>query len=249
MRAEAFTHSAFDALRGPLERFGDVTMPDVAMIDERLGPLAGVRFEVQRKVRRPRGPRRTDALYDGRIVVHGCVPTRRGSLHDLMNALAWAAFPRAKRALHARQYAALRARLGDAAAQLPAARTREQDALSLLDEGGLLLLALRDGDGARRALAEGDFGALRARVDAGALVPLVFGHAITEHIALGRVPAPRASTLVLEPAATTTGAVSPRDAVSLADAALAVHFETPGSCMQPSPWPAVPIDALLPPGP
>jgi hypothetical protein len=77
----------------------------------------------------------------------------------------------------------------------------------------------------------------------------VFGHAITEHIALGRTPAPRASTLVLEPAATTTGAVSPRDAVSLADAALAVHFETPGSCMQPSPWPAVPVDALLRPGP
>src|SRR5688572_10313573 len=40
----------------------------------------------------------------------GTVPTRPDNLHDLMNALVWARFPRAKHALCARQVALARAR-------------------------------------------------------------------------------------------------------------------------------------------
>lgn len=87
-------------------------------------------------------------LYDGRIALRGEIPCVSQSYHDLLNALAWAAFPRAKRALHARQFRALSARLEPGATSLPNRRTREQDALTLFDEGGMnkaeLVRALRN---------------------------------------------------------------------------------------------------------
>ena len=55
--------------------------------------------------------------------------------------LAWATFPRAKRMVNARQVAALRARAAEPSSRLPGARTREQDALAMLDEGGLIVLS------------------------------------------------------------------------------------------------------------
>ena len=59
--------------------------------------------------------------------------------HDFLNALVWATFPRAKLALHRRQHAAIERWIPPGATQLPNARTREQDALALVDEGGVLL--------------------------------------------------------------------------------------------------------------
>ena len=52
----------------------------------------------------------------------------------------WATFPRAKTALHRRQHALMRAWIPPGATALPGARTREQDGLAVLDEGGILLL-------------------------------------------------------------------------------------------------------------
>src|SRR4051812_8185923 len=63
------------------------SFPAPKAIDEALGTRAGVRFERQRPVaRRRRGPRDPSSMYDARIKA-GCVPTRPGSWHDLMNAL------------------------------------------------------------------------------------------------------------------------------------------------------------------
>jgi hypothetical protein len=56
-----------------------------------------------------------------------------------MNGLVWATFPRAKRALHARQHRALAARVAERTERLPQTRSREQDALALFDEGGLVV--------------------------------------------------------------------------------------------------------------
>lgn len=108
------------------------TFPEPEAIDAALAARAGVRF--MRQAPRPRSRRRRgkppEPLYDARIVEEGVVPTRNGSWHDLLNALVWATFPRAKRALHARQHAIV----------VPSApaRTREGDTLALLDEGGVL---------------------------------------------------------------------------------------------------------------
>ena len=101
----------------------------------------GVKFVTSTKPRRRRGPR-TEAPppgYDARIV-GGEVPTRPRSWHDFLNALVWATFPRSKRAYHARQAAALRASVPPGSLTLPNARTRELDALALLDEGGVIVL-------------------------------------------------------------------------------------------------------------
>jgi Protein of unknown function (DUF3025) len=114
----------------------------------------------------PRGRRRKTsldplAIYEIRIAETGEIPTRPDNLHDVCNALSWAAFPRAKSALTRRIAALQRAQLA-ATGALPAARTREHDRLALLDEGGLLLIG-----------------------KPGEAVGVVVGHALWQHAALG----------------------------------------------------------------
>jgi hypothetical protein len=78
-----------------------------------------------------------DGSYADRCL-RGEVPTRPHNLHDLLNALVWARFPRAKLALCERHMAVARAR-----ERTPPGtqrlRSREQDAAAMLDEGGMLL--------------------------------------------------------------------------------------------------------------
>jgi hypothetical protein len=133
---------------------------------------------------RPRRFRRErvaiEELYDGSIARLGQVPCVEASYHDLWNAVAFAAFPRAKRALHARQYRALVNWVEVGATRLPPARTREQDALTVFDEGGSVVLVNA---------------ALRERFERGP-VPLelpgvdrflLFGHALMEHLSYTRL--------------------------------------------------------------
>lgn len=113
------------------------------------------------------------ALYDARIALDGEVPTRARCWHDLMNALVWGTFPLAKSALHSRQHRAITERLSPGARHLPPVRTRELDALALLDEGGVVVISL-DPRGAPSSIASGT---------------VVFGHAIYESLVLGVAPA------------------------------------------------------------
>jgi hypothetical protein len=140
------------------------------------------------RVRRRGQPIELGSLYEGRIVRGGEVPTRESDWHDLFNALAFCAFPRAKWALHARQYGIYAARLLPRATRLPGARTREQDALALFDEGGIVVCAPQ---AARRALpADPDHvdAALTGLVQRGEARALLFGHALFEHMAAGLPP-------------------------------------------------------------
>lgn len=127
-------------------------------------------------------------LYDGRVTLDGEVPTRSQSWHDFMNALVWGTFPRAKLALHARQHRAIARRVPPGARTLPATRSRELDALALLDEGGVVVLA-RDPEELRVRLRTEGPGVLRSRMASGDADALVFGHAIYESLALGVSPA------------------------------------------------------------
>ena len=139
--------------------------------DELTAP--GVRFVASPKPRRTR--RRTASRgpgYDARIVA-GEVPTRPACWHDFLNALVWATFPNAKRALHHRQAAALHASIPQGSPTLPNARTRELDALALLDEGGVIVL--------QRSATE--------------YVEMAFGHALYENLVVGG-PRITASALV-----------------------------------------------------
>lgn len=139
---------------------------------------------VRDRDKRVNGQVAVEALYDARIVLHGEVPTRERNWHDFFNALCFATFPRAKHALHARQYAALRARVRPGDKSLPGTRTREQDTLTLLDEGGAVIVALAD---AARALVapDADRDAVTRFEQSNEARVVPFGHAVFEHLVEG----------------------------------------------------------------
>jgi hypothetical protein len=160
-----------DPLRPMLARVPIDPLPDAVALQEALGALiAPERFEVQTKKRTRGAPFSLEQLYEARIALSGFIPTR-AHVHDLMNALVWATFPRSKRALARRQYRALVAQVGERPTKLPNARTRERDVLAMIDEGGLVVMA-------------------EARI--------VFGHAVYEHLASSEALV-RAFPIVLEP--------------------------------------------------
>lgn len=131
-------HEEFWPIAGAAARFADhADWPTVVEYNEL---TTAVRFEESPpKRKREPGPVDRTTLYDARIVNEGIVPTRPRMWHDYLNALVWATFPQAKLALHRRQHAAIERWIPPGATQLPNARTREQDALALIDEGGVLI--------------------------------------------------------------------------------------------------------------
>jgi len=166
------------AARLPSLNAGVPAWPAVAEIDAALAPLARVRFVAGEKVRRRRRrDRPVDAaeLYEIRAATRREVTTRPHSAHDLLNALAWAAFPAAKWALIGRLADAQRERLDaePSSWRLPGRRTRAHDRLALLDEGGILV--------ATGSPAPAGNTPPSAALAAGSARALVFGHALLEH--------------------------------------------------------------------
>lgn len=194
------------------------------------------------KSRRRRAPVDLATIYDERIYVRGEVPSRAGSWHDFLNMLVWATFPGAKRALNERQRTALRAHVVDGASHIPGARTREQDALSMLDEGGMIVLVAADAAQAvRAAIARADHEGLAAHVRANEAVVLAFGHALHEHL-LSSEHTVRALALPLVVAAL------PRaldECTALADRTLAAALAERRVLTAPTGAPAMPVMAAL----
>lgn len=179
-------HPAFAALAPIASRFeGCPRWPDIDAWNRALADLsltvasgAPLRFVPQAPRRRGRALVAVER-YECRVHDRGEVPSRSRSWHDLFNMLCWATFPRTKAALNARQRAAV-ARLDlDGATRLPNARTREQDALAMLDEGGCGILTTRPLDA---PIAGGDVDAVEAAVRAGEARVVVVGHAVYEHM-------------------------------------------------------------------
>jgi hypothetical protein len=139
-----------------------------------------------------------ERLYDGRITCSGEVPTRERDWHDFFNALCFMTFPRAKRALHGRQFRILKQRVEPGATRLPGARTPEQDALTLFDEGGAVIAASAEaypplaaaGDAERADVLRHFVHREQARV-------IPFGHALFEHLVEG-LRCPGGSTRIVQ---------------------------------------------------
>jgi hypothetical protein len=74
--------------------------------------------------------------YEPRAYLRGEVQFRSGGWHDVFNALMWLTFPGAKAALNARHYRALKAQHSNGETN----RTALQDALTLLDESGVIVV-------------------------------------------------------------------------------------------------------------
>jgi hypothetical protein len=243
-RAKAFDPAfvAFDPLFAPLEpayrRLGSLSdFPSVASLGRVFAGEAPVRF-VPAGPRRRRGePPVAEALYDGRIVVDGAVPTRAACWHDLMNALVWGTFPRSKHALHARQHRAISARIVPGARGLPA-RSRELDALALVDEGGVVVLA-RDPVEVSRSLELRRRGALTELLSDGDATLVVFGHAIYESLALGVRPAVVAAVVGQR--------LQAGDCTRQADVALARALEDPQRFLTPRELVRVDLSEARPP--
>ncbi|WP_438014677.1 DUF3025 domain-containing protein [Sorangium sp. So ce315] len=231
-------------IRPQAEAFaGCAAWPEVEAYNRALGDGFPVRFAEQAprpRRRRRRGPVNPAALYDARIHVEGCVPTRPRNWHDFLNMLAWAAFPRAKAELHARQHRAIAARLEPGAAALPPARTRELDGLALLDEGGLLLLhdarraPLADASDLRRSADE-----VEDAVQRGEAAALVFGHALYESLLQ---PGPLIHALVQPIPCEAPLPAAPPALVALADARLCDALRSPGTFAHPERSARLPLD-------
>lgn len=193
--------------------------PDVTEYTSAFEDEPPVRFELAPvRRRRPQGQLVVrSSLYDAMIVQRRIVPTRPRMWHDYLNALVWATFPRSKLALHGRQHRAIERWIPEGATQLPNARTRELDALALVDEGGILVLDRGDGDE----------------------IPVLFGHALFEGLVLGQ-PAMIARAVVLAARA----GDRPADAgaiVRLADALLAATLEDEARIVSPDELPRYPL--------
>ena len=204
-----------------LARFDD--FPPIEALVDVFECEPGVRF-VPAAPRRRRGAAvDTRLLYDARIAIDREVPTRQRCWHDFMNALVWGTFPSAKSALHARQHRAITERLAHDARKLPPARTRELDALALLDEGGVVVLSL---DPPRKA----------GSVDG---ATIVFGHAICESLVLGVAPAVVAGIgITVEDRPRTAD-----DLVRLVDRAMAAIIDDDTRLRTPRDLKRLPIDA------
>jgi hypothetical protein len=136
-----------------------------------LAEEAGLRTESGRAVRFV-PPAAADPYYEIKVFETGCVQTRAGNLHDLFNALAWLAFPRAKARINAMH-----------AAQIPlepGRRGRLRDLLTIFDEGGAVVCAPAElGELVRGFHWKELFWARRAQVAASMTIS-VLGHAVLE---------------------------------------------------------------------
>lgn len=79
------------------------------------------------------------AQYEPRCYLQGEVPTRRNNWHDLLNALVWLTFPRAKATINVRHYQALTIPTTPASAIATSQRGTVRDAITLLDESGIII--------------------------------------------------------------------------------------------------------------
>lgn len=79
--------------------------------------------------------------YELRCYLRGEVPTRADNWHDLLNALVWLAFPKAKAAINARHYHALMKQDSGGDGTPDSQRGAVRDVNTLLDESGVIVAA------------------------------------------------------------------------------------------------------------
>ncbi len=127
----------FEPIAAWLRRFGGTAPPETAALNAALSSLAT----------RPRAasgvplsfvpPGRRAAGYEERVYAKGEVETRPDNWHDFFNALAWLAYPRAKRVLNGRHHAAQQAQRAAGHGERGAVR----DAVTQFDECGIVIVS------------------------------------------------------------------------------------------------------------
>ena len=116
-------------------------------------------------------------------VVDGRIPVREASWHDVFNVLAFVRFPRAKASLHARVLERQRERLRTGTRM----RSREEDALTLLDEAVIVIAGPAEGLARLDEIRPShDLARIEACIRVQSLCAVVFGHALLEHLVYDR---------------------------------------------------------------
>ena len=130
-----FDSPFFDALRPALGRLPAGRWPTHAELTELARGAVTSRGMPLRFVPPRAHTDRERRYYELHIAQTGEVETRAESWHDLFNALVWIAYPQAKAAINA-QHAAILEERGEEEARR---RGPERDALTLFDEGGVIV--------------------------------------------------------------------------------------------------------------
>ncbi len=131
----------FEPVAGWLRHFGGSAPPDLAALNAALASLPAPPRAASGMPLRFVAPAAAgdgeEGGYEERIFARGEVETRPGNWHDFCHALAWLAYPRAKRALNGRHHAALLAQRAAGRAERGAAR----DAATQFDECGMAVVS------------------------------------------------------------------------------------------------------------
>ncbi len=172
LRTLSFAPFHFTIARLPRDRW-----PDHAALTAAAEGIVTARGQPVRFVA-PRPPQEgARPNYERHIAETGEVETRPENWHDLFNALAWIAYPKAKAAINAQHVAILEERGAEEAKH----RGPERDALTLFDESGIVVASSAP-DLLRLIVDHGwkeIFWQRRADLDAKVRF-LVFGHALAE---------------------------------------------------------------------
>jgi hypothetical protein len=130
---------AFQPLHPAIARMAADGFPDLAAMNALLQghpePIVTRSGQAVRFVPQEYGKLPFARQYEPRCYLHGEVPTREDNWHDLLNALVWCAFPRAKAAINERHY------LAQSGAHLPSGSQRGtvRDMNTLFDESGVVV--------------------------------------------------------------------------------------------------------------
>ena len=124
---------AFDVLREAAGYLDLSTWPSAAALTRVASQLPVIPQSASGRSVAFVAPQSIESLsYEQRIYDQGEVACRPEDWHDLLNALVWMTYPRAKAALNARH-------VEEMAAEVPGKRGRTRDALTLFDEGGAIV--------------------------------------------------------------------------------------------------------------
>ena len=212
-------------------------LPDLQhMFDARHPPVCNAAGKPLRLVPSGRKPASLDEKYEARIHLKGELQVRTNHWHDLFNALVWLAFPEAKAALNARHYAALREQFSVRAPN----RGPAQDALTLFDEGGVIVVS--DDDDLLASLREWRWKDLfwvhRARLRA-RMRFVVFGHALYEKALRPFIGITGRGILLKAESGVLTAPV--REQLAIIDARVAEHLSGPAGLAATRELAVVPI--------
>ncbi len=167
-----FDHPIFAGYQRHRDLLVGAHWPSLDELNRRMATVdPGIRF-----VRQDRELLQDGLHYERRIAERGCVATREGNWHDLLNALVWLEQPQLKRAVNARQAA-------DLGAAGAGQRTRGQCALTHFDEAGLIVVL--PSEEPLTAWDRHDWQVLFSdRSWTSGVELIVFGHALLEHALL-----------------------------------------------------------------